>query len=105
MQEGMLLSQLTHAPTAYNYLYCHKKAEEFDPVKNYPETTEREPEEIDLTNLSEKEFKMKVITMLMDLQRNMQELKDQVRRENTEIKQSLVGLRADWMRCKRPLME
>ena len=29
--------------------------------------------------------------MLMDLQRNMQELKEQVGRENTEIKQSLEG--------------
>ena len=52
---------------------------------------ERGPGEIDITNLPEKEFKIKVIYMLMDLQRNMQELKDQVRRENTEIKQSLEG--------------
>ena len=49
---------------------------------------EKEPGEIDLTSLPEKEFKTKVITMLMDLQRNMQEL----RRENTEIKQALEGL-------------
>ena len=68
-------------------------------------TPEKELGEIDLTNLPEKEFKIKVITMLIDLQRNMQELKDQVGRESTEIKQSLKGLRADWMRCKRPLME
>ena len=53
-------------------------------------TLERGPGEIDLTNLPEKEFKIKVITMLMDLQRNMQEL----RRENTEIKQSLEGLKS-----------
>ena len=39
---------------------------------------EREPGEIDLTNLPEKELQIKVITMLMDLQRNMQELKNQV---------------------------
>ena len=51
---------------------------------------ERESEEINLTNLPEKEFKVKVITMLLDLQRNMQEL----RRENTEIKQSLEGLKS-----------
>ena len=51
---------------------------------------EKESGEIDLTNLPEKEFKTKVITMLMDLQRNMQEL----RRENTEIKQSLEGLQS-----------
>ncbi|KAI5943151.1 LINE-1 retrotransposable element ORF1 protein [Manis javanica] len=49
---------------------------------------EKEPGEIYLTSLPEKEFKTKVITMLMDLQRNMQEL----RRENTEIKQALEGL-------------
>ena len=49
---------------------------------------EKEPGEIDLTSLPEKEFKTKVITMLMDLHRNIQEL----RRENTEIKQALEGL-------------
>ena len=49
---------------------------------------EKEPGEIDLTSLPEKEFKTKVITILMDLHRNMQEL----RRENTEIKQALEGL-------------
>ena len=56
-------------------------------------TPEREPAEIDLTNVPEKEFKIKVITMLMDLQKNIQELKDQVGRENTEIKQTLEGLK------------
>ena len=71
-------------------------------TQTVPETG---PEEIDITNLPEKEFQVKVITMLMNLQRNMQELKDKVGRENTEIKQSLEDLRADWMRCKRPLME
>ena len=49
---------------------------------------EKELGEIDLTSLPEKEFKTKVITMLMDLQRNMQQL----RKENTEIKQALEGL-------------
>ncbi|KAI5943125.1 LINE-1 retrotransposable element ORF1 protein [Manis javanica] len=51
-------------------------------------SSEKEPGEIDLTSLPEKEFKTKVITMLMDLQRNMQEQ----RKENTEIKQALEGL-------------
>ena len=50
-----------------------------------PQTPERELSETKITNFPEKEFKIKVITMLMDLQRNMQELKDQVGRENTEI--------------------
>ena len=49
---------------------------------------EKESGEIDLASLPEKEFKTKVITMLMDLQRNMQEL----RKENSEIKQALEGL-------------
>ena len=49
---------------------------------------EKEPGETDLASLPEKEFKANVITMLMDLWRNMQEL----RRENTEIKQALEGL-------------
>ena len=51
---------------------------------------EKESGEVELSNLPEKEFKTKVITMLMDLQRNMQEL----RRENTEIKQSPEGLQS-----------
>ena len=57
-------------------------------------TPKRGPGKIDLTNLPKKEFKIKLITMLMDLQRNMQELKDKVGRENTEIKQSLEGLKS-----------
>ena len=52
---------------------------------------EREPGETDLTNLPEKEFKIKVITMLMDLQKTMQELRDEVRREITEMKQTISG--------------
>ena len=79
-EEGTLFSQLTHVLTAYDYLYCHEKAEEFSPVQNHPYNPERELGKIDLTNLPEKEFKIKVITMLMDLHRNMQELKDQVGR-------------------------
>ena len=50
--------------------------------------------EIDLTNLPEKEFKIKVITMLMELQRKMQELMDNVGRDTTEIKQSLERLKS-----------
>ena len=61
--------------------------------------TEANPEkEIDLTSLPEKELKIKLITILMELQRNMQELKDEVWREIidiwrdiTEMKQPLEG--------------
>ena len=55
-------------------------------------TPERGPGEIDPANPPKKEFKIKVITMLMDLQRNMQELRNEVQREITEMKQSLEAL-------------
>ena len=42
-------------------------------------TPERGLGEIDLTYLPEKEIKIQVITMLMDLQRNMQELRIKLR--------------------------
>ena len=57
-------------------------------------TPERGLGKIDITNLPEKEFKIKVITMLLELQRNMQELRDEVQREITEMKQSLEGLKS-----------
>ena len=43
--------------------------------------------------------------MLMDLQRNMQELRDQVRRENTEMKQSLEGLKSRLAEVQESVME
>ena len=55
-------------------------------------SSEKESGELDLTNLPEKEFKIKVITMLMELQRNMQERRDDVWKAITEMKQSLEGL-------------
>ena len=44
--------------------------------------------EIDLTSLPEKEFKIKIINMLTEMQRNIQELRDDVWREITEVKQT-----------------
>ena len=59
---------------------------------------ERGSAETDLTSLPEKEFKIKVINMLTELQRNMQELRDEVwreitdaRKEITEVKETLEG--------------
>ena len=54
-------------------------------------TPKRGPGEIDITNLPEKEFKIKVITMMMDLQRNMQEVRVEVWRKITEMNQSIQG--------------
>ena len=60
--------------------------------KNLIQTKFTTPEkETDLTSLPEKEFKIKIINMLMELQRNIQELRDDVQREITEVKQSLEG--------------
>ena len=67
--------------------------------------TEANPEEIDLTSLPEKELKIKLITMMMELQRNMQELRNEVRRHITEMKQSLEGFISRMDKSKRPLME
>ena len=47
------------------------------------------PEEIGLTSFPETEFKIKIINMLTELQRNIQGRRDDVRRETTEVKQSL----------------
>ena len=58
------------------------------------QTSVRGPGEINITNLPEKEFKIKVIIMLMELQRNMQELRDEVRSEITKMKQSLEELKS-----------
>ena len=41
-------------------------------------TSEKGSAEADLTSLPEKEFKIKIINMLTELQRNMQELRDEV---------------------------
>ena len=36
-----MFSYLIHAPTAHNYLYRHEKAEEYDPVQNYPDNPQK----------------------------------------------------------------
>ena len=54
-----------------------------------PQTPERGYSETEITNLPEKEFKIKVIIMLMELQRNIQELRDELWREMTEMKQTM----------------
>lgn len=51
-----------------------------------PQIPERGPSETKITNLPEKEFKIKVISMLVELQKNMQELRDEFQREVTEMK-------------------
>ena len=69
-------------------------------------STESTPDkEIDLTSLSEKEFKIKIINMLMEMQRNIQELRDDVWREITEVKQSLEAFISRMDKMQEALME
>ena len=59
-----------------------------------PQTPERELGETEITNLPEKEFKIKVISMLMELQRNIQEPRGEFWREITEKKQTMEGFKS-----------
>ena len=75
-------------------------------------TPERGSAETDLINLPEKEFKIKIINMLTEMQRNIQELRDDiwreitdVRKEITEVKQSLEGFISRMDKMQEPLME
>ena len=49
-------------------------------------TPERGSAETDLSSLHEKEFKIKIINMLTELQRNIQEQRDDIQRDITEVK-------------------
>ena len=59
-----------------------------------PQTPEKGLSETEITNRPEKEFKIKVISMLMDQHRNIQELRDEFRREITEMKQTMEGFKS-----------
>ena len=85
-QQERMFSQPSLAPAPQTISIAMKRP------KNLIQTKITIPEkEIDLTNLTEKEFKIKIINMLTELQVNIQELRDEVKREITEVKQSLEG--------------
>ena len=58
-------------------------------------TPEKGSAEADLTSLPDKEFKIKIINMLTELQRNMQELRDEVRREMTDVWREITDVRRE----------
>ena len=71
------------------------KRQNYRQTKITDTTLKKEP---DLTSLPEKEFKIKIMNMLMEMQRNIQELRDEVwreitdtQKEITEMKQNLEG--------------
>ena len=56
-------------------------------------TSEKGSAEADLTSLPEKEFKIKIRNMLTELQRNMQELRDEVLREITDVQREITEVK------------
>ena len=48
---------------------------------------------IDITKLPEKEFKIKVISMLMEEQKNIQELRDEFMRETDTLKNTVAEMK------------
>ncbi|KAI5945143.1 LINE-1 retrotransposable element ORF2 protein [Manis javanica] len=81
------LPAVTHTSSA-NYLYHHEKA------KLQTKITESTPEkETDLTSLPEKEFKIKIMNMLTEMQRKMQEQWDEVRREITDVRKEITEVK------------
>ena len=92
-----MLPAITRASSA-NYLYCHEKA------KFEAKITETTPEkETDLTSLPEKEFKVEIINMLMEIHRNIQELRGEVRREITDIRREIKDIRKEITEVKQTL--
>ena len=89
----MLFSQLTHEPLSGNNSLAMKRQKKLV-QSQIPQKPGRGLHETEITNLPEKEFKTKVISMLMELQRNMQELRDEFWREMTEMKQTMEGFKS-----------
>ena len=50
------------------------------------QTPEKGPNETELTNLSEREFKIKIINMLMEVQKNTQELRNEFKSEMQSLR-------------------
>ena len=84
-------SQLTFESLAGDHSH-HSRAMERQ--KNLVQSKITQPPErgigrTEITKLPEKEFKIKVIIMLMELQKNIQELRDELRRETDTLKNAL----------------
>ena len=53
------------------------------------QTPEKESNETELTNLPEREFKIKIINMLMEVQKNIQELRSEFKSESHSLRNSI----------------
>ena len=54
-----------------------------------PQTPERGPSETELINLPKGDFKIKIINVFMELQKNIQELREEFRNELQTLKNSV----------------
>ena len=70
-----------------------------------PQTIERELSATEITNILDKDFKIKIINMLMELEKNNQVLREDFKKEietlkNTvsEIKHAMVGFKSRFKR-------
>ena len=52
-----------------------------------PQTPERGPIEMELINLPERDFKIKIINMLAEIQKNIQDLREEFKNEIETLKQ------------------
>ena len=89
-----MFSQLTHAPHSVATTPISMKRQKNLVLSKILQTPERGLGETEITNLPEKEFKIKVISMLMEPRRNIQDPRDEFRREITEMKQTMEGFKS-----------
>ena len=54
-----------------------------------PQTSERGPSETELTNLPERDFKIKIINMLKELHKNIQDPRENFKKERETLKNTV----------------
>ena len=64
------------------------------------QTPEKRPNETEHTNLPEREFKIKIINMLMEVQKNIQELRNKFKLE-IPLRNSISEMKYKKIRCSR----
>ena len=88
-QERTFCSQLTHPNLPTASAITMKRQKNLVQSKIVQTTPESGAAETDLTSLPEKEFKIKIINMLTELQRNTQEQRDDIRREIKDARKEI----------------
>ena len=60
------------------------------------ETPDKRTNETELTNLPEREFKIKIKNMFMEVQKNIQELRDEFKMEIQSLRNSYLKCNLQW---------